>query len=242
LTLKVKGSSVIGEQKSEQRYDSTTPDEPTEYPFASACSAMIGQSFMATVTRHGRIKGLEGIDEMHLRIAEKMAQGGGVIPGQRSGKGQVEQIRKTLKLYPFTAEGQITEMVGNLLVAYPGRPVAKGDSWQAKKILFSDADVDVDCTYTVKEETPTSMVVAVRAKIDLDDDQITTGAGLTQRITMTGSYEGTLEIDPASGWLLRKRAAMHCSGELKTPPTPKTPQGTTMPVTMETTITVEPVE
>jgi len=122
--------------------------------------------------------------------------------------------------------------------------VETGDSWQAKKALFSLGTVDLDCTYTLKEKTPAVMVVGVSSKIELDDELASAKSSPlgSARTTLTGTYEGTVQIDPGSGWMLRKNATMRCSGEVTMPPNEKMPQAMTLPVTMETVITVEPME
>jgi len=244
LALKEKGQTDNSQRTYEHQYDSTTPETPSEHPFASTYSAMIGQSFLATVTRHGRITGLEGVDEMHLRMAERIAQAEGMAARPGSGQNRVKGIRDTLKQYPFLTEVYVTEMVAALMVAYPGRPVAADDSWQVKRTLFSQGWIDVDCTYTLKEKTPALMIVGVNSKINLDNEQVSaTGGPLgSARTTLKGSYDGIVEIDPTSGWLLRKKATMNCSGQVKMYPSEKIPQGRTLHVAMKTITTVEPID
>ncbi|MHC4357065.1 MAG: DUF6263 family protein [Planctomycetota bacterium] len=244
LAIKEKGQNAGTPRMYEHQYDSTTLDVPSEHPFALTYSAMIGQSFLATVTPHGRVTGLEGVDEMYLRMAEWIAQAEGITARRGSGQNGVEGIRDMLKKYPFLTEAHITEMVADLMVAYPGNPAATDDSWQAKKTLFSQGWIDVDCTYTLKEKTPALMIVGVNSKIDLDNEQVSaTGGPLgSARTVLKGSYEGILEIDPTSGWLLRKKATMKCSGQVKMYASAKIPQGRTLYVEMETATTVEPIE
>ncbi len=265
LAIKEKGQGA-GEQ---MEYDSTTPDVSTDYPFGPMYLAMIGKSFMAKVTPEGRMIGLEGVDQMYLAIAETIVQGEDDATRKRisermtegveervrrsieranerhgSRQKRVEMVRGMLKKNPFIAEEQIAEMVGNLIVAYPGRAVETGDSWQAKKALFSLGTVDLDCTYTLKEKTPAVMVVGVSSKIELDNELASAkGSSLgSTRTTLTGSYEGTVQIDPSSGWMVHKNATMRCSGEVTILPNEQMPQGMTLPVTMEIVITVEPME
>ena len=265
LTIKEKGQGVA----EQMQYDSTTPDVPTDYPFAPMYSAMIGGSFVAKLTSEGIMTGLEGIEEMYMQMAETIVQGEDEAIRKRiserategveqrvqssiertnqvygSRQKRIEHVRDMLRKNPMIAEGQINEMVSNLIVAYPGRPVDAGDSWRAKKALFSLGTVGLDCTYTLKEKTPAAMVVDVSALINLQDQPVGAADDIlgSTRMTLNGSYQGTLEIDPSSGWLLRKNAAMRCSGEVTMPPSAQMPQGMTLPVTMESVTTVEPIE
>ena len=83
-----------------------------------------------------------------------------------------------------------------------------------------------------------------KPNVDLDNEQVSAAGDPLgpARTVLKGSYEGILEIDPTSGWLLRKNATMKCSGQVKMYATEKIPQGRTLYVTMETATTVEPIE
>lgn len=252
----------------QMQYDSTTPDTPTEHPFAPMYSAMIGRGFLARVTPEGIIAGFEGVDRMYLDMADAMVQGedegirrriserttegveGRVrsaieMANQRYGSRQkrVEVVRDLLKKNPIIAEEQVAEMVGNFVAPLPGRAVQAGDSWTAKSVLFSMGTVDIECTYTLKEMTPAVAVVSVGSDIDLDDELASARNSPlgSAKATLKGSYAGTLEIDPATGWMLRKSATMSCAGEVKMSPSKQMPQGMTLPVSMESVITIEPI-
>ena len=265
LAIKEKGQGA----GASMQYDSTAPDVSTDYPFGPMYSAMIGQGFLAKVTPEGRMIGLEGVDQMYLAIAETIVQGEDDAArkriSERMTEGADERIRRSiertnerygsrrkrveavgdmLKKNPLIAAEQIAQMVGNLTIVYPGRAVETGDSWQAKKALFALGTVDVDCTYTLKEKTPAVTVVGVSSKIDLDNELASAKGGPlgSARTTMTGTYEGTVQIDPTSGWMSHKNVTMRCSGEVTMPPNEQMSQGMTVPMTMETVITVEPME
>ncbi len=225
------------------QYDSTTPDVPSRHPFAPTYSAMIGRSFVAKVTPVGMITGLEGLDEMYLQMAERIVQDEAGTASGSSREG-IERVRDMLKKNPMIADRQVNDMVGNLIVTYPGSAVDVGGTWRGRQTLFSTGTTSLECTYTLKQKTPSAMFVDVSAQIDLQDEPVTAGQDTisSATITLKGSYEGTLEIDPGSGWLLRKKVVMQCSGEVKMSPTTQMPQGMTLPAKMETVTTVEPIE
>jgi hypothetical protein len=214
LTFREKGSSSAGTME----YDSTKPDVATDYAFASTYSAMIGQSFVMKVTPDGKMLELQGIDEMYLRMAEKIVEGedesirkramertaeGAEESAERyievlnqkygSRKKREESVRDLIKKNPFFTNEKIRGMVGNVIMS--DEPASTSDS----------------------------------------------PLGLT-KVSLTGSYGGSLQIDSNSGWMLHKKATMRCSGEMKMAPNEQMPQAMTMPVSMETVTTVEPIE
>jgi hypothetical protein len=252
---------------------------------------MIGQSFVMKVTPDGKMLELQGIDEMYLRMAEKIVESedesirkraierateGAEERAERyiemlnqkygSRKKREESVRDLIKKNPFFAAEKIRGMVGNVIMSFPGGPVEIGDSWQGRAMLPAAAPVDIDLTYTLKERkqglTPAAApvdidltytlkerkqgltVIDLNSKIELVDETASTSdspLGLT-KANLIGSYEGSLQIDSNSGWILHKKATMRCSGEMKMAPNEQMPQAMTMPVSMESVTTVEPIE
>ena len=265
LTLQEKAGSAAGQME----YDSTKPDAATDHAFAQTYSAMIGQSFVMKVTPDGKMIELQGIDEMYLGMAEKIVEGedetirkrarermadGAEERAERSienvnqkygsRKNREEAVKEMIKKNPLFAEEKIRGLVGNVIVPFPGGSAEIGDSWQGKAALPAGAPVDIDLTYTLKQKKQGVAVVGISSKIELVDEPASTKdspLGAT-KASVTGSYEGSVQIDSGSGWMVRKNATMRCSGEMKMAPNEQIPQGMTLPITMESITTVEPIE
>jgi len=268
LTLQEKGGSAAGQME----YDSTKPDDPlapTYNAFAPMYSAMMGQSFVMKVTPEGKMVELKGIDKMYLGMAEKIVEGedesirkrakermadGAEERAERlienanqrygSRKKREEAVSDMIKKNPFFTEEKIRGTVGNVIMPFPGGFVEIGDSWQGKAVLPAEAPIDIDLAYTLKQIKQGVAVVGISSKIELVDEPTTTKdnpLGVT-KASMTGSYEGSVQIDSGSGWTVRKNATMRCSGEMKMPPNEQTPQEMTLPISMESITTVEPIE
>jgi DNA-directed RNA polymerase subunit RPC12/RpoP len=250
-------------------YDSTMPDTAVSYPNDGPLfTAMIGQSFIAKVTPEGEIIELEDLAEMYQRMTElvvenedeatrrRMAEASNKRVEERTKKSidrlnqrygsrekRIEATRERLEKRGRSAKKLIIEMLRNVIMPFPGRPVGIGDSWQARTALFSlgAGAVGLDeCTYTLRENKQAAWLVDFSSKIELDDELLNPEAG--SRATLIGSCKGSLEIDPSSGWLLHKNVTTHYSGEIRYPPTERTPQGLTRGLSMEIVITVKPIE
>jgi hypothetical protein len=265
LTLQEKAESVPGKME----YDSTKPDAATDHAFALTYSAMIGQSFVMKVTPEGKMLELQGIDEMYLGMAEKIVEGEDESVRKRatermaegaeerteryiealnqkygSRKKREEAVSDLIKKNPLFTEEKIRGMVGNVIMPFPGEPAEIGDSWHGGMVLPAAAPVDIDLTYTLKEKRQGVVVIGISSKIELVDEAASTQdspLGPT-KASMTGSYEGALEIDSSSGWMIRKKATMRCSGKMKMAPNKQMPQGMALPMSMESITTVEPIE
>jgi len=253
LTIHVIYKTAVGQQE----YDSTKPDTAANNFGGSLFSAMIGQSFVAKVTPEGEIVELEGLAEMYLRMAEpivkqqeedirRRAKGLKITSAPREKR--IESKRKQLRMNTYAGEKAIREMLGNIIMPFPGGPVGIGDSWQAGTPLFSmigGGDVGlVDCTYTLRGSKQAAMLVDFSSKIELDNELLIPDGDPSKspRVTLTGSCEGSLEIDPSSGWMLHRTVTMHCSREIKWAPTERNPQGTTRKLSTKSVTTVKPME
>ena len=251
----------------QNEYDSAKPDTIGNSQFGPIFSAMIGQSFMMKVTPEGKIVELEGLTEMYQRMAELVVEYEDEATRQRyagtetKGSGEnakrqidranqkygsieerIEATREKLDTGPYSCEENIRDMLGNVIMSFPGRPIGINDSWTTP---FSMGNQKLgDCTYTLKETNQTALLVDISLKIKVEEEipAPADGSRGSSIRTLTGSGQGSLEIDPNTGWMLRKNVTLHYSGETKTPPTAQNPRGTTTPQSMENITTVELIE
>ena len=211
-------------------------DEATRLRMAKASTRLVVEHDGKATNRQRMAKDAE--ERAKQLIAERNQRYG-------SRKKRIESTRTRLEKNGYSRENYLREMLANAIMPFPDGPVGAGDSWSAGVALFYLGDTALDdCTYTLREIKQDVVSMDFDSKIDLDNELISgkEGASGSSRETMTGSCEGSLEIDPNSGWMLRRNVTLHCSGEIKTPPTELTPQGMTLALSMEIATTVKPIE
>ena len=259
-TWKEKSSSAGGQVL----YDSTDASNP----MAQTYTAIMGESFLMKVTSGGRILGLKGIDEMFLRMAEKIIQAEDESiketiekrikegaeerakesierTNERYGSREkrIEAVKEMIRNNSLFAEAQIREMVANIVMPFPNQSVGMGDSWVHKEIMGVEPPVEIDKTYTLKERKEGVAIVAVNSKLDLGEEGASVGVGPAKKtIKMTCSFQGASEIDEASGWMIRSKVKIQLSGEMEFTASEQKPEKMTVPMSIETIITVEPME
>ncbi len=257
LKLKEKGASQGGQME----YDSTKPEISADNPLAPTYSAMIGQSFIMKVSPEGKILALTGLDEMYLKMAEKVANAEDEDfkkklkekaqrtidrTNQRYGSRakRVEALKEMIKKNPMFTEDKFENIVDFVMVPFSEKSVRIGNSWQAGVMRLSMIPFEIEGTYTLKEKNQTDLTIDISSKIDLDNVTVP-GMGSPQgqtKISLKGSFEGSLQIDQTSGWMIRKKATMKADGEMKMAVNQQMPKGMTIPMSIETVVTVEPIE
>jgi hypothetical protein len=249
---------TAGEQS---EYDSAKPDTVGKAHFGPIFSALIGRSFVAKVTPRGEILELDGLDEMYRQMAEPLVEyedeatrqmHDGETAKRRidaannkhgSRQNRIEATREKLPNGAYSREENIRDMLDDVIMPFSGEPVEIGDSWTPAPFSMGSLELG-DYTYTLRENKQASVLVDVSTKIDVDNERPARpdgGRGVS-RTTLTGSGQGSIEIDPSTGWMLRKNLTVRYSGETKTAPSKRDPRGTTMPQSMESVVTVEPMD
>lgn len=265
LAIREKGGSSAGTME----YDSTKPEVGANNPLAPTYSSMIGKSFVMRVTPDGKMAGFNGVDRMYLQMAQAIIENENESVRERmkeryaqdyeqraqsfidrldqqygSASERQQAVKELIESNPLFSKTKIEGLVGNVIVSFPDGPVDVGDSWQGKAVLPAAAPVDIDLTYTLKEKKQSVAVIGIDSKINMFDEPAPGPVGPMgpTKVTLTGSYTGSVQIDPNTGWMLHKKATMQCSGRIMMASAAQTPQTPPMPISMESITTIEPIE
>lgn len=257
LTLQEK--TKMGER--ERGYDSTKPDTPEDH-FGRMYSDMMGESFIMKITPKGKITKLTDVDEMFLKMAEKMMAREDESIKERmkekakqaidridkkygSREKRKEALKEQIKNFPGFGEQPIKTILSEMTVVFPSGAVQIGDSWKDNigAGFGSGAPIEIKGTYTLKGIEKASVTINVSGQRTLDDKPIISHVGRMKSTTrLAGSYNATLNVDEKTGWLLGKQANMKFTGETKTAGDKQPPQQQMMKMSIESSIVVEPIQ
>jgi len=212
-------------------YDSTKPPQPgAENPMSAMYKAMLGQSFVMKLAPKGEILEIKGMDEMIGKMIDKMAP-------DETVKQQMKEMMKN-----FINEDKMKETGGTMVAAFPPAPVGIGDSWTKKISVAIGFPMEIDTTNTLTEHKEGIITIQTNAGIETGDDAKPTEMGpMKVTMKMKGTQKGTIQIDAATGWLIRSKTDANFTGEFKTEPNEQMPQPMTIPIAIETVTTVEPM-
>lgn len=159
--------------------------------------------------------------------------------GSRAGR--IKAVKEMLEKNPLVAEKQIKLMLVSVMTPFPDKPVQAGDSWTNKMILNAMLPAELDIVYTLKEDKGNVAIISGSFERTMKDPAIDYNAGPVQaKMKMACSYQRSSEIDKSSGWMIRSNSKLKISGEMKIPGNAQMPQGMTVPITLESIVTVEP--
>jgi len=153
-------------------YDSAKAGDANN-PIAKIMGALIGGTLQVKLGPDGKVKDVQGADELVKKMADAMK---GLPGADAMGKSQVDQIK-----------GQFDQMSAWL----PKEPVGVGDSWDVKMEMASDPNMPM----TVEGKCKLTDRKNGLAIIDMDG-KITSKAGLN------GTMSGKIGVDEKTGWAM----------------------------------------
>ena len=125
-------------------FDSTKPPQDTNSPQAKMItelySAMVGQEIITKVDPKGKVVGIEGLDAMMEKMAEKMGA---------SDPNMATAMKEMFK--NFIDEDKIKQMNNGMMAAFPDGPVGIGDMWHDIMSIDVGFPIDADTSYVLKD-------------------------------------------------------------------------------------------
>ena len=187
-------------------FDSTKPDAGPKSGPAPIYSALIGQDFKIKVASNGNILELIAIDDMILKMAEKMAKKATKKYGTR------EKTKKLIEM--FYSEEKIRTMMRAFIQILPSGPVTQGDSWEEGVDIEELQGCEINLESTLKNYEKDNVIIDSVYKTSLDDRPIK-HKSMPNMIFTKIDYRGTAQIDKSSGWIIHKKVNTSFSIEMK---------------------------
>jgi hypothetical protein len=201
--------------------DANTP--PHEKMMADMLAAMVGSEFQMKIKPTGETTDIRGLSEMMNKI-----------------KGDASSPMANVIGKMFD-EDQVKELTGNMVNMYPAGPVAIGESWYDTKSMNFMMPIDIDTTYMLKGVKDGLATIDMVSKMDMGDSSKPLAIDPNNKMSMqmSGTINGTSEVDLATGLSKKTDMTMNFSGVLKMEPNQDMPEGMTMPMTIKATAVVE---
>ena len=236
--LKTKKKSPTGTIE----FDSTKLDINPNNRLAPIYSALIGQSFKIKVASNGNVLELQSIDDMYLKMAEKVIAAEDekmdkkAIQEKNQKYGTREKRKeKTKRLIEFVfREEKICAMMRAFIQILPSEPLKPGDLWESGIDIEELQGSEISLKNTLKNYEQDKVIIDAVYKRSLDDKPIKDKSNPKMIFTEI-DYRGTAQIGKSSGWIIHKEVKTRFSAKFRH-------QGITTPISVNIVKIIEPVE
>jgi hypothetical protein len=219
-------------------YDSAKPKEVSRSEdrmskmLPAMYDAMVGCRVVMKVTPQGKVLKMEGLQQLLEGAFEK-------IEPERPNEGAA--IKAMLE--GFLSEDKLKMTGGNMTMSFPAGAVGVGESWTDKMSMSIGFPIEINTTYTLAGCKKDVGIIDVNSTVGLGekDDTIEIGP-FKMQMNFKGYLRGRTQVELATGWTERAKLEMHLSGELKALQAGGSPGGETIPMTVDSTIKIEPLK
>jgi hypothetical protein len=204
------------------QYDST---DPPVYLAAGmqVFDSLLGQKVTLKVSPDGRVKDIQGIDELLSRILARMD-----LPDGPEGVMFVKSVREMF------GEKAVQDFLKGSAGLYSDNPVGIGETWSRTGLLSLAHPLPVEYRYRLMSLKDGIATLDVNSKIKKGPGDKAEPAGKKGSYQLSsGTEHGEIEVDSASGWVIRGRFKQKLSGRIKS-------KGAPIPVSVESTATFGP--
>jgi hypothetical protein len=205
-------------------YDSAKQATPTAG--AEVFAALLGQSFVVRVTPKGEVLDVNGVDEMRAAVLKKLPAG-----ADQSAAGPAAM---------YLDKKNVKEMVGANLAIYPDKPVDVGQSWTKKQTITIGFGIITESKWTLQKREGGVGIIAVTASLRSDPSSPPMEAqGMKMKFDITGTQEGTLRVEEATGLILSDQTRQQLKGNINVSASADETQAMSIPSTFDTTSKME---
>ncbi|NQT16348.1 MAG: hypothetical protein HQ582_26560 [Planctomycetes bacterium] len=224
--LRLKQKGIMGTVD----YDSSNPPPAESLDgMVKGLAALVGKGFTVDLTAKGKATNVEGADQLVAALTETIE-----VPMPALQTVVEEQLKRQ-----FGNEA-MKEMMEQMIGVYPDGPAGPGDSWTRKVAVSRGFSAIMNDTWTLKSRQNGVAALDLQSTVEPDPDAGVLDMGLAKvTYELGGTRNGSVELDEATGWVLRSTVQQSLSGELKVEGGPEAGGGMAIPLSIEGTTRVE---
>jgi hypothetical protein len=132
-------------------------------------------------------------------------------------------------------------MTENAMAVYPDKPVEPGDSWTRKQLTKRGFAMITESKWTLQKREAGVATIAATGAVKTDPSGPPLQAqGMAMKMDLSGTQEGTIQIDEATGLIRSNRGRQQLKGQVNLGASAEGPFNMmSIPMAIETTFTVE---
>lgn len=195
---------------------------------AEIFSALLGHGYTVAMDADGTNRHVEGWDSL---VSELMD----AIPSQPGSS--AEDTKKMLE--QNVGESMIGGALKDVVAVMPSKTAGVGDTWSCTSRIGGGMGLTNTSTWTVGSRAGGVTTMKVISELASDSTASSSMGGMTVRYALHGTTTTTVDIEDATGWILRSRSEGEISGTASVDGSPMGPLD--IPMSIKTVNTTEPV-
>jgi hypothetical protein len=201
-------------------------NDPLDVP-SSIFAGIMNKPFNLELTKNGKIRSVQNFDKM--------------VTGVLNSFPQIDTTRKQQVKMQFIQSFGPNAIKGSIEMStaiFPGKPVAKGETWTVNTKLESPAKATVTINYQLADVIEGTCLIYGDGTIVTDKNAEPEHInGLQVKYDLTGSMIADIRVDKATGWINEVKLKQVMMGDMQIPDSPSLPGGMTIPMTFNTEVT-----
>lgn len=190
-----------------REFDTATATPPVPLMFRPLM-ALRGQSISITTTRLGKVTAVGGMTALLERMMDSLTEGEEGTPPAALAVIR-EQLRKQF------GDESMRQMLSRATGYIPPSAVGTGDTWNVELVLLAPYPMQTDTAYTLGEVRGESVTIGARGTVKPAPGEAVVEMGpVRMRVDLTGTQEGSFEVDRESGWLIRGEVTQSMKGTM----------------------------
>lgn len=209
-------------------FDSRKP-ETAGHPMAKGFASIVGEGFVLVLDASGQPTAVRGVDELLANVTKKLDL-------SAEDPERAEIARQGLEKH-FSQAGLLSTF-RQTFGFYPPEPIAVGESWERTFEMGPSAGLSIANRWTLLSVEDKLAKIAVTSQITSPNQQPAEGeeGPVTQKIT--GSQEGTLNVDLDSGMPMTAHLTQDLEGTVSVKAGGKITAPVTVPIKIASAITI----
>jgi hypothetical protein len=205
-------------------YDSAKQSTPP--PGAEPFAALLGQSFVITISPQGKVLDVNGVEELQAAVRKRLP------PGAEGGPAMSA-------LSQYLDKNGIKQMVEGAMDVYPDRPVEVGESWSKKRVVTPMFELTIDSKWTLQKLEAGMATIATTASLRSNVNKPAETGGMKMTFDLAGTQDGTIRMQEATGLILQGQGRQQLKGEIKMSGSAQGQPAMAVPIVVDTTVRFE---
>lgn len=181
-----------------RRVDTAKPD-PADPPQAAFMKGLVGEFVEVDLTEKGTVKEVRGLKELEARFAAKF----GIKPEEDGPhKGLSEGLGR-----------KVRENVESFLAVHPVKAVKAGAEWTRKVSMSEGTAYHSECRWSLTARKDSTCFLSGKWTLTAFPDADQRGRELKNVQKLSGTGEGTMELDQESGFPVKARFTHQLTGK-----------------------------